>query len=242
LKLLPDVEVPFKAKLAEMTRHGSTMASVYLGFKRDPRELGFQGENHWLFDSLDHDKIAAQGDDVLEGRPHFCYLSFPSLKNPRAVKHTGEILSALSYASVARFRDLPWRRRGEEYEAMKSRIAEGLIEFVERRFPGFKEMVEFVEVSTPLSVEHFTAHAGGTIYGVPATPERFRQTWLQPKTCVPGLYLTGADAAALGIMGALMGGVAAASQMLGAAGFMKIMIAANRSPVTEAGRAALKNA
>jgi phytoene dehydrogenase-like protein len=242
LKLLPGVEVPFKAKLAEMTRHGNTMASVYLGFKRDPRELGFQGENHWLFDGIDHDRIAAHADDIVEGRPHFCYLSFPSLKNPRAVRHTGEILSALSYSSVARFRDQPWRRRAEEYDAMKSKIAEGLIDFVERRFPGFQEMVEFVEVSTPLSVEHFTAHAQGTIYGIPATPERCRQPWLAPKTCVPGLYLTGADAASAGIMGALMGGVGAASHVLGAAGFLKIMIAANRSPVTEARRAALKNA
>jgi hypothetical protein len=42
------------------------------------------------------------------------------------------------------------------------------------------------------------------------------------------LYLTGTDAALLGIMGALMGGVATASTLLGPAGFLEIMRAAKR--------------
>ncbi|HVO96867.1 MAG TPA: NAD(P)/FAD-dependent oxidoreductase [Bryobacteraceae bacterium] len=226
--LPPEVDVPFRAKLDDLIRAGNTAATIYIGFKRDPSELGFRGENHWIFDSFDHDAMLAQSDDLLNGVAHVCYLSFPSLKDPRARRHTAEIIAPLSYESVARFRDQPWRRRAEEYQAIKEKIGQGLIALVEKHYPGFCDLIEFQEVSTPLSVEHFTAHPGGGIYGIAATPERFRQPWLQPRTHIPGLYLTGADAGTLGIMGALMGGVAAASLLIGPAGFMKIVAAAKR--------------
>ena len=99
----------------------------------------------------------------------------------------------------------------------------------ERRYPGFSEMVAFSELSTPLSVDHFTAHPHGAIYGVPATPERYRKSCLKPDTPVKGLYLMGTDAGTLGIMGAMMGGVSAASRIIGPFGLFSIVAAATRS-------------
>lgn len=228
-KLLPpDVPVPFRQTLEQLNRSTMSAATLYLGFKRDPRELGFQGENHWFFNSLDHDQMAGDAATILDGQPQLAYLSFPSLKDPQAARHTAEIIAPLPYEAVTAFRDTPWRRRGAEYDELKQKISKTMIEFVERHHPGFSNLVEFQELSTPLSVEHFTAHPAGGIYGVPARPERFRQSWLRPKTHVPGLYLTGADAGTLGIMGALMGGVATASQLLGPFGFFRIMAAAAR--------------
>jgi hypothetical protein len=47
---------------------------------------------------------------------------------------------------------------------------------------------------------------------------------------VRGLYLTGADAGILGIMGAMMGGVSTAALLLGPLGFFEIVAAASRPP------------
>jgi all-trans-retinol 13,14-reductase len=99
---------------------------------------------------------------------------------------------------------------------------------VEQRYPGFRAAVEYRKLSTPLTVEHFTGHPRGAIYGYPATPERFGFEWLGPKTAIRGLFLAGADAGSLGIVGALMGGVVAAAQNLGALGFFRVMAAASR--------------
>ena len=49
------------------------------------------------------------------------------------------------------------------------------------------------------------------------------------RTPIAGLYLSGSDAATPGVPGALMGGVAAASKILGPLGFMRIMAAAYRA-------------
>lgn len=125
-----------------------------------------------------------------------------------------------------------WRKRGRDYEELKERVAEGLLRFVDERYAGFKASVDYCEVATPLTVETFTGHLGSSIYGVPATPERYRLPWLGVTTPVKNLYLTGADAGSLGIVGAMMSGVAAAARLQGGLGFFRIISASksfNRS-------------
>jgi phytoene dehydrogenase-like protein len=190
--------------------------------------MGFQGENYWIFEGLNHDAIVSRQDNLLKGEAHTCYLSFPSLKRTDTQHHTAEIIAPFSYAAVQQFHNEPWRRRSATYQDMKAIMSRTLLDAVERRLPGFSKMVAFSELSTPITAEHFTAHPRGAIYGVPATPARYRQPWLKPDTPVKGLYLTGTDAGSLGIMGALMGGVSAASRILGPFGLFSIMAAASR--------------
>lgn len=206
---------------------GLEAVELFLGLKRDPRELGFQGENHWIFSSFDHEAMSGARNDLLNGRAAMAYLSFPSLKDPQTKNHTAELIAPFSYRMLDAFREEPWRRRGANYEAAKERMTQALLDLVERRHPGFRNLVAYAELATPLTFESFTGAPSGTIYGYPATPERFRKSWLGPKTAIPGLYLTGADAGMLGVMGALMGGVATASLLLGPMGFLKIMRAAS---------------
>ena len=97
------------------------------------------------------------------------------------------------------------------------------MDLIESRYPGFRDLVDYWEVSTPLTIETFTGHPNGVPYDLPVTPERYRKPWLRPRTPVRGLYLTGADVAAPGIVGAMMGGVAAAACLLGPLGFFRIV-------------------
>src|ERR1700688_4983397 len=227
-RLLPSEAIPFRAEL-ETLPEGLETVELFLGLKRDPHELGFQGENYWIFSSFDHDQICAGRNDLLHGRAPMTYLSFPSLKDPRAQSHTAEIVAPFSYRTLEAFREEPWKRRGTDYESAKKRMIDALLDLVEQQHPGFRELVAYAELATPLTFEYFTGAPSGTIYGYPATPEKFRKTWLPPRTPVRGFYLPGTDAAVLGVMGALMGGVATASTLLGPAGFLEIMRAAKSS-------------
>jgi phytoene dehydrogenase-like protein len=243
-KLLPpSVNVPFLTELNELTsaRHpGCAVVTLYLGLDRHPGCMGFRGENYWIFEGLDHDAMLSKQDELLDGVLRGCYLSFPSLKESGAKHHTAEIIAPLSYASLEKFRDEPWRRRSEPYRQMKDNMSRAMLNAVDRHYPDFSKMVVFSELSTPLTTEHFTAHPRGSIYGVPATPERYRKSWLKPDTPLKNLYLTGADAGCLGIMGALMGGVSAAARIIGPMGLFSIMAAAaqNRAKSASAMRAA----
>jgi phytoene dehydrogenase-like protein len=224
----PGVPVPFREDL-ERRAAGHGFVTLYLAFKENPATLGFKGENHWIYDGYDHDALFHDRDGVLEGRPRACYLSLQSLKDPAATAHTAEIIAFLDYEAVEAWKDEPWRNRGAEYEVLKRRVAEGLLEFVDRRYPGFQSLVDYCEVSTPLTVEKFTGHLHGSVYGIPATPDRFRLPYLTVETPVQNLQLTGSDVASLGIAGAMMGGVVTSSRLMGGFAFFRIFAAAKRS-------------
>jgi all-trans-retinol 13,14-reductase len=224
-RMLPASLLPFRDQL-KSPPEGFEVVELFLGLRRDPGEMGFRGENYWIFDSFDHDEIYASRNDLLDGRAAMAYLSFPSLKDPLAKRHTAEIVAPFSYHSLETHRDEPWRRRSPDYDSAKNRITEALLNLVERHHPGFGDLVEYSELGTPLTFEHFTAAPSGTIYGYPGTPEKYSKAWLGPRTPIRNLYLTGTDAALLGIMGALMGGVVTASCLLGSLGFFEVMRAA----------------
>jgi all-trans-retinol 13,14-reductase len=213
LKLVsPGQPIAFRTALERFVRDNppTTNLTLFLGFSRDPRELGLNGANIWIYDGLDHDSIFAERAVWLEsGQPRNVYLSFHSLKDPEAPAHSAEILSFTDYAFFSRWSNQPWNQRDTAYKKSKERIAEAMIGFVDRFFPGFGDIIAYRELGTPLTNEHFTGHYQGATYGLRSVSERFLPTniaWTHPKTPVPGLYLTGADVAGLGVTGAMMGG------------------------------------
>lgn len=226
--LLPDGVADSMRAAVAASESSMTALTLYQGLTGDPARLGFQGENHWIFTTWDHQEIADRWAEALDGRPLGAYLSFPSMKDPTATRHTAEIITFARADGFAPWAGTEWMRRGETYAAMKARVAAGLLDVVEQRWPGFGALVDVQEVSTPLTVESFTGHRAGGIYGLASTPDRLRRRLTPAKTPVPGLLLAGADACALGVMGAVMGGVFAAGAALGPAGFPRIMGAASK--------------
>jgi phytoene dehydrogenase-like protein len=207
---------------------GTSVVSLYVGLKQSPAALGFGPENRWLFDGTDHDALYARRGELLRGRATAVLLAFPSLKDPAAGAHTAQMVALADADAFAAWRGHAWRRRGAEYDALKRAISDTLLEFVERRYPGFRDGVAFTELSTPISVEHFTGHRCGVVYGGAGTPERFRDPAYRVRTHLPGLLLAGTDAGTLGVTGAFMGGALAAAAALGPAGFPRILAAAPR--------------
>lgn len=218
LRLIPrHVDIPFRDKLADLPR-GTSAISVYLGLKASPAALGIRGENHWVYSGYDHN-LAAADASLTQGY----YLSFASLKNPQAKSHTAEIITFAQYDRFAQWAGGRWKKRGDEYERLKQDIARQLIDRVDRRIPGFAALVDYVDVSTPLTMEHFQGNPRGEFYGLPATPDRLFQPWTHAATPVRNLYLTGCDVMSPGVVGAMIGGVKTAGALMGSFGFFRLM-------------------
>jgi phytoene dehydrogenase-like protein len=183
----------------------ATNVSLYIGFFDDPRKLGFQGENHWIYETYDHGAVARSKDTwIAQGQPLQIYLSFPSLKDAEATKHTAQVIAISDFTNFAPWKEQPWLHREADYQVLKNRIQEILLDALEHHYPGFRVMVDYCEVSTPITNQYFTDHLQGAIYGMPMVPERFdaeNQPWTRVKTPLPGLYMTGSDVYMLGIMG-----------------------------------------
>ncbi len=202
--------------LAPSTAH----CSLYLGLEGNDAELGLKGTNLWIYPSFDHDanveRLARDIDAPLAG----VYLSFPSAKDPSFKqrypgKSTMEVLTMVPYAAFARWAQTRWKHRGEDYDALKRRLAARLREEAERQVPSIAGHVACEELSTPVTTRHFANYGHGEIYGISATPERYLMRELGARTPVKGLYLAGQDGASLGVVGALYGGAISASAALG---------------------------
>jgi|SRR5579875_76997 all-trans-retinol 13,14-reductase len=198
-----------------------SVISLSLGLHHSPETVGFDGANVWLFNGYDHEAIEQNQPE--NDPPSVLYLSFPSLKDPAATSHTMEILMSIRYDRFAAWSKTAWMRRGADYEALKARIAENILTTVEARYPGLRTLIAYQDVATPLTVEEFTGNSKGAIYGMPATPRRLRARIGAANTPVKGLLLAGADACALGIEGAMMGGAFAAAATMGPLGLPRLM-------------------
>ncbi len=217
LRLLPeDAPVPFRRALAAMPP-GAAFATLYLGLSASAATLGARGENIWFHRGLDHDADWVDRGRLLDGVVTQGFLSFPSIKDPRASAHTAEIVVPIDPAAFARWEGTRWMNRGAAYEALKERIADALLATAEEHLPGLSGLVVHRELSTPLSTAHFTAHPAGESYGVPALAGALQQPWRTARTPIRGLHLAGADALLLGVVGAGMGGLAAALRIAGPA-------------------------
>jgi len=110
-----------------------------------------------------------------------------------------------------------WRGLSRErYRADKARWAAAMVESVKRFMPALEEGGEggadalaratvAGDVFTPVTIERFTGHAAGAIYGSPVKSREGR-------TSLDNVYLCGTDQGLLGITGAMLSGIAMANQ------------------------------
>ena len=104
-------------------------------------------------------------------------------------------------ADLERFAGLP----EEEYKAAKAKAAERAIEASTMFFPDWRPHTIFRDVFTPRTIKHFTGHVNGAVYGSP-------NKRLTGETGIHGLYLCGTDQGYLGVIGAMVSGVAMANR------------------------------
>jgi all-trans-retinol 13,14-reductase len=90
-----------------------------------------------------------------------------------------------------------------------------LLDYLYEKVPQTRGKVDYYEVSTPLSTNWFGGYQQGELYGLAHTPQRMQQSWLRPKTKIPGLWLTGQDVLTCGVTGAMMAGMLTTMSLVG---------------------------
>lgn len=194
--------------------------SAYIGLQGTTEELGLEKTNLWVYPTPHHEENVRRFTNDPDGAPPVVYLSFPSAKDPDFARRypgrsTIEAITLAPYEWFTAWENTSWKKRGDDYEALKGKLQERLLETLYTHAPATRGKIEICELSTPLTTKNFAAHPHGEIYGLAHTPERFEQRWLQPRTPIKGLYLTGSDVATAGVGGALMGGALCSSAVLG---------------------------
>ena len=198
---------------------GPAHVCLYMGFKGDIAAAGATAASQWFYRSWDHEGMTWDIGTPETGPsdPAKClFVSFPSLKDPEhdpgpEQRHKGEIITFVPWEQFEAWKGAGWRKRGDEYLALKEKISQSLMDEFFRHRPELRPLLDYYELSTPLSTDTFVRPARGSIYGLATDTTRYANPWLRPRSPIPGLYMSGSDMAAPGVVGAMMGGLMAAA-------------------------------
>ena len=199
---------------------------LYIGLKGDAKKLKLPKHNLWIYpEKTDHDSSVKNYLENQSNEFPLVYVSFPSAKDPSwdkryPDKSTIDIITLLPYKAFEKWDGTSWKKRGEEYENVKEKIAKRLLECLFTQLPHLRDKIDYYELSSPLSTKNFTNYQKGELYGLDHTPKRFSQKFLRPKTKIKGLYLTGQDIVSAGIGGAIFSGLITTTAITGI-NFMK---------------------
>ncbi len=213
-KMIPKDHKIYKEFSEQLTKVKPSVAHgcLYIGLNGTPEELGLPKKNLWIYPGdLDHDGCVDRFLKDHEQPFPVVYVSFPSAKDPSwseryPNKSTIDIITLLPYESFHEWDATRWMKRGETYEAYKEHFSKRLLNHLFQHFPHLKDKIDCYELSTPLTTKHFVNYEHGELYGLEHTPDRYKQKFLNPRTPIKGLFLTGQDIVTAGVGGALFSG------------------------------------
>ena len=202
------------------TRYSLSTLSCFLGVDMDLRGAGLDSGNVWYSRTTDIDaayrlaeRSELSGDEEVPG----LFFNVSTLKDPTLRSdglHTVEAMALVSARAFARWRRFPMGQRPPDYHALKERLADRILDAVERFVPSFREHVVFRAVATPLTNEFFLHANEGGIYGTEKTLRNLGPFAFPVRAPLAGLFQCGASTLAPGINGVTRSGLMAAAAAL----------------------------
>jgi all-trans-retinol 13,14-reductase len=222
LQLLPPEVVPNRLR-RRMRRFemAAPLFIVYLVIDRDLRAEGMPNRNWALIDYDDLESMYAACARGQLPSQQGVWITSASLKDPTNPQLCRPGQTNLQLMSIAPALHTFWDVgedlvAGPRYQERKRQLRDRLVAAAERAIPGLAEAIAYEEAATPVSLERHLGSAGGTSYGIAATPRQVGLLRPGPRTPIDGLFLAGASTrSGHGITGTMFGGLATASAVLG---------------------------
>ena len=206
---------------------GLGLFQVFIGLDGTAEELGLKPQNVWAFrssklDSVIQDYMSLSADEARTSDVPLLFVSFPSTKDPTyntryPGKTTCAIITVTPYKWFSEWSKETVMKRGEEYDSLKMDIGRRMWHQVLEMYPSLENRLEYLEVGTPLSNQHYLNTEFGEVYGLDHDLARFDPNIaieLRPETPIQGLYLTGQDMYCCGYGGTMIGGLLCASVIM----------------------------
>lgn len=210
-QMIGEEQIPEKTVTETKSRQLSTSAfTMFLGFDCEPETLAIHESTNFLMMDTDmgirnHDRMRRLYIDN-ELMVLSCYdVSDPEF-SPQGTCQANIV--TLKYTE-------PWLRLPpQQYQDVKYRCAESMLQRVEAIFPGTREHIEEIEVGTPLTHMRYLGHPLGAIYGYEQHTKD--SLFFQPGRYSPidGLYFAGGWTGDPGFQPTLSSGMGTARSIL----------------------------
>ena len=126
-----------------------------------------------------------------------------------------DLLTPMNWSECEQWSHTEVGRRGEDYKAMKKRVADECITLAERFIPGLRDRITGCYTSTLLTYRNYTLTPEGSAYGLRKDFRNPIITLLSPRTPIPNLLLTGQNLMLHGLHGVTMTALFTCAEVLG---------------------------
>ena len=126
-----------------------------------------------------------------------------------------DLLTPMNWSECEQWSHTEVGRRGEDYKAMKKRVADECITLAERFIPGLRDKITGCYTSTPLTYRNYTLTPEGSAYGLRKDFRNPMITLLSPRTPISNLLLTGQNLMLHGLHGVTMTALFTCAEVLG---------------------------
>ena len=184
--------------------------TVYIVFKKN--SFPYINANHYFYNQ---DNVWIASDYDLSRWPQNYLLMNHAATNREEFASTCTILTYMDYDELRKWEHTFTGDRGSDYLSFKEEKASVLIDAVEKQFPGFRNHIQAVYTSTPLTWRDYTGSPEGSAYGILKDYNRLLETWVLPRTHIDNLLLTGQNINLHGILGVTIGSVITCGEIVG---------------------------
>lgn len=223
-KLLPSKysNEPTNKAIKETLKSTSHCAVLFVGMKGSVSELKLPSHNLWVYPNEYYETwFPKYRENPLENEG-FYFIGFGSSKDSswekrHPDKSTGVVITFLKREIFEQWENQEVKHRDKDYKSFKEKFTQKLLnEGLYKYYPHLKDHVDYLDLGTPLSCEHFLGAYKGGIYGFDCQKERFTQFQeaLIPKTSINGFFMSGQDILSPGISPSMMSGFITCSQLL----------------------------
>lgn len=172
------------------------------------------------FPYLNYNYTFALTNDIWQSRdpnspwPHSYWFETPATSSDGGYTKAVTVLSPIGFERFRKWSGTGTESRGNEYEDLKTSLAEKLLSKVYLQFPELKSSMEKYYCSTPLTQIDYTGSPEGSAYGLIKDSEEPVKSHILPKTRIPNLFLTGQNTNAHGMLGVSTGSLITLSNIL----------------------------
>ena len=205
------VFTPSFRKRMEMAPDSASGFSVFVRFK----DGTFPYLNRANYCVRDYESIWHQADCDFESWPCGLMYITPPEQNQGPWAKTMIINCMMNYEWTRRWEDSSVGKRGESYSQWKQDCINRVLDFMEEVRPGFREAIDEVFGSSPLTIRDYYGNRNGSLYGLMKDSENMALSQLSVVTKVKNLFLTGQSINLHGLCGVTMTAVETAEAIVG---------------------------
>ena len=163
------------------------------------------------FPYQNHARFCLSNDDW----PQNIMFVTPPVPQQGEFAETMVVISPMGFDKVKPWEDTRIGHRGEGYEQWKQEMINKVFDFMERLYPDFREKVEFVFASSPLTIRDYYGNKEGSNYGFQKDSNNLMLSQMSVSTKVKNLFLTGQNVNIHGLCGVALTAIETAEALVG---------------------------